>query len=82
VDTLLSSADPSSPVYTSLTSIKSIMESLASALTSYLALIQTRRNRFRRATVITILYLFLMNKEYKNVNENMIGYLLWSTALL
>ena len=50
VETLLSSVNPSSPIYTSLTSIKSIMEELANALSAYLALLQTRRNRFKRAS--------------------------------
>ena len=60
VETLLSSVEPSSPIYTSLTSIKSIMEELANALSAYLALLQMRRNRFKRAsgTVKIILMLY------------------------
>ena len=50
VDILLASADPSSDIYTSLTSLKTIMQSLVSALSSYLALLQTRRSRFKRAS--------------------------------
>ena len=50
VNSLLASADPSSTIHTSLTTVKSVMEQLSTALSGYSELLQTRRNRFKRAT--------------------------------
>ena len=50
VNTLLASAEPGTPVHNTLQEIHSLMTQLSAALSSYLALLQTGRNRFKRST--------------------------------
>ena len=50
VDSLLQNTDPTSPEYESLTTIKDLMSQLSTALSSYLALLQTGRLRMKRST--------------------------------
>ena len=55
-DSLMQAQDPSSDTYQSLQTIKNMMETLASALQSYLSLLLSGR-RMRRNTVIVQRYL-------------------------